>query len=76
MPRTIFDDSGTNHFYDQIAWFSESDGTPLLDGIVYSQRAGSFDIIPHLMTGLTKNEISWRISYHYLLWAEFRLFLR
>ncbi|WP_258064579.1 endonuclease/exonuclease/phosphatase family protein [Arthrobacter sp. ZGTC131] len=34
VPRTIFDDSGANHFYDQIAWFSEPDGTPLLDGIV------------------------------------------
>jgi hypothetical protein len=34
------------------------DGTPLLDGIAYNQRAGSFDFIPHFMTGLTKNEIS------------------
>jgi hypothetical protein len=60
-------------FYDQIAWFSEPDGTPLLDGIAYNQRAGSFDFIPHVLTGLTKNEISWRISDHYPLWAEFRL---
>lgn len=73
MPRTIFDDSGASNVYDQIAWFSEADGTPLLDGIVYNQRAGSFDFIPHIMTGLTKNEISWRVSDHYPLWAEFRL---
>ena len=73
VPRTIFDDSGANNFYDQIAWFSEADGTPLLDGIAYNQRAGSFDFIPHVMTGLTKNEISWRVSDHYPLWAEFRL---
>ncbi|MBT2521734.1 hypothetical protein [Arthrobacter sp. ISL-28] len=46
MPRTIFDDSGASHFYDQIAWFSEPDGTPLLHGIAYNQRAGSFDFIP------------------------------
>ncbi|WP_181038607.1 hypothetical protein [Arthrobacter sp. ZGTC131] len=37
-------------FYDQIAWFSEPDGTPLLDGIAYT------------MTGLTKNEVSWRTT--------------
>jgi hypothetical protein len=73
VPRTIFDDSGENNFYDQIAWFSEPDGTPLLDGVAYNQRAGTFDFIPHVMTGLTKNEVSWRISDHYPLWAEFRL---
>jgi len=25
------------------------------------------------MTGLTHNEVSWRISDHYPLWAEFRI---
>jgi endonuclease/exonuclease/phosphatase family metal-dependent hydrolase len=73
VPRTIFDDDKTRHFYDQIAWFSEPDGTPLLDGLTYTQRAGSFDFIPHIMTSLTLNEISWRISDHYPLWTEFRL---
>jgi hypothetical protein len=53
--RTIFDDDKNRHFYDQIAWFSEPDGTPLLDGLTYTQRAGSFDFIPHIMTGLTRN---------------------
>jgi hypothetical protein len=43
-----------------------------VDGIAYNQRAGSFDFIPHAMTELTKNEISWRISDHYPIWAEFR----
>lgn len=73
MPRTIFDDSGANHFSDQLAWFSEPDGTPLLDGIAYIQQAGSFDFIPHVLTALTKNEFCRRISGHYRLWAEFRL---
>lgn len=73
VPRTIFDDDKTKHFYDQIAWFSEPDGTPLLEGLAYARHAGSFDFIPHIMTGLTRNEISWRISDHYPLWAEFRL---
>jgi hypothetical protein len=30
VPRTIFDDDKTRHFYDQIAWFSEPNGTSLL----------------------------------------------
>nr|WP_104140636.1 endonuclease/exonuclease/phosphatase family protein [Arthrobacter sp. ZGTC131] len=46
VPRTIFDDDNDRHFYDQIAWFSEPDGTPLLRGLTYGQRAGSFDFIP------------------------------
>ncbi|MCU1521326.1 MAG: hypothetical protein JWN19_1711 [Arthrobacter sp.] len=73
VPRTIFDDDKNRPFYDQVAWFSEPDGTPLLDGLTYTQRAGCFDFIPHIMTGLTRNEISWRISDHYPLWSEFRL---
>ena len=28
-PQTIFDDDKTRHYYDQIAWFSTSDGTPI-----------------------------------------------
>ena len=62
VPRTIFDNDKNRHFYDQIAWFSEADGNSLLQGMVYSQRAGHFDFIPHVMTNLSKNEISWRIS--------------
>ena len=30
VPRTIFDNDKTSHFYDQIAWFSAPDGTSLL----------------------------------------------
>ncbi len=41
--------------------------------MTYTGHAGSFDFIPHLMTGLTRNEISWRISDHYPLWTEFQL---
>jgi exonuclease III len=73
VPRTIFDDDRDRHFYDQIAWFSEPDGTPLLEDIKYNARAGSFDFLPHIMTGLTRNEVSWRISDHYPLWTEFRI---
>lgn len=73
VPRTIFDDDNNKHFYDQIAWFSEPDGTSLLKGLTYGQRAGSFDFVPHVFPGLSRNEVSWRISDHYPLWCEFRL---
>lgn len=73
VPRTIFDDDRTRHFYDQIAWFSEPDGTSLLQGLAYGQRAGSFDFIPHVLSDLTRSEVSWRISDHYPFWCEFLL---
>ncbi|GAA1115566.1 hypothetical protein GCM10009582_11150 [Arthrobacter flavus] len=73
VPRTIFDASGANHFYDQIAWFSEPDGTSLLESMTYTGRAGHFDFLPHLYPDLTRNEVSWRISDHYPLWAEFTI---
>lgn len=73
VPRTIFDNDKTRHFYDQIAWFSKPDGTSLLQGLTYGQRAGSFDFIPHAFRALSRNEVSWRISDHYPLWCEFLL---
>lgn len=73
VPRTIFDNDNTRHFYDQIAWFSKADGTSLLQGLTYGQRAGSFDFIPHVFRELTRSEVSWRISDHYPLWCEFLL---
>ncbi|HSN37946.1 MAG TPA: hypothetical protein VLT34_16490 [Arthrobacter sp.] len=73
VPRTIFDDDKTRHFYDQLAWFSKPDGTSLLRGLAYGQQAGSSDFIPHVHRGLTRNEVSWRISDHYPPWCEFLL---
>ncbi|MGM9474236.1 endonuclease/exonuclease/phosphatase family protein [Pseudarthrobacter sp. YS3] len=73
VPRTIFDDDKTKHFYDQLAWFSKPDGTSLLQGLTYGQRAGTFDFIPHVYRGLTRSEVSWRISDHFPLWCEFLL---
>ncbi|MGK8486837.1 endonuclease/exonuclease/phosphatase family protein [Nocardia asiatica] len=72
VPRTIFDNDNTNHFYDQIAWFSNPDGTSLLTSLTYTGRAGSFDFLPHCYPGLTRNDVSWRISDHYPLWIELR----
>jgi endonuclease/exonuclease/phosphatase family metal-dependent hydrolase len=73
VPRTIFDNDRTRHFYDQIAWFSDTSrpGPPsLLDGLTYTRRGGSFDFVPHVLRELTPRELSWRISDHYPLWVE------
>jgi hypothetical protein len=67
VPRTIFYDDKNKHFYDQIAWFSKPDGTSLLKGLAYGERAGTFDFIPHVFRGLSRSEVSWRISDHYPL---------
>lgn len=71
VPRTIFHNDGDENFYDQIAWFSNPMGESLLRELEYSGHAGSFDFVPHVYPLLTKNELSWRISDHYPLWAEF-----
>ncbi|MHA7294327.1 endonuclease/exonuclease/phosphatase family protein [Arthrobacter sp. HLT1-21] len=73
VPRTIFDDDNSKNFYDQIAWFSEPDGTTMLQSLTYTGKAGHIGFLPLVLTGLTKNEVSWRISDHYPLWTEFRL---
>ena len=72
VPRTIFDDDNTRHFYDQLARVSQPDGTSLLKVLTYGQRAGTFDFIPHVYRGFTCSEVSSRISDHYPLWCEFR----
>jgi hypothetical protein len=74
VPRTIFADPGKPHlnkFYDQIAWFTGGNGLPALS-LRYS-RGGFFDFTKAALStrGLTKAQLSWRISDHYPLWAEF-----
>ena len=74
VPRTIFNDDSSRHFYDQIAWFSDptEPGLPsMLEGMHYTRRGGGFDFLPHALQHLTKNQVSWRISDHYPLWVEF-----
>ena len=73
--RTIFDDpsdSSLENFYDQIAWFN-TDHRALLN--MQFADAGGFDFLPFVYTGqgLSKNSISFRISDHYPLWAEFQI---
>jgi endonuclease/exonuclease/phosphatase family metal-dependent hydrolase len=70
VPRTIF---GTGKgFYDQIAWFSGPDGTPLLT-LAPTGRAGGFDFVPHVYPELDRRAVSWRLSDHMPLWCEFNL---
>jgi len=73
-PRTIFDaGSNTQHFYDQIAWFTGENNSPILS--MQFLNAGYFDFMETALKGLglSKNSLSWRISDHYPLWAEFSL---
>ncbi len=70
VTRSIFDET---KFYDHIAWYKEttnSENSPLK----YLQ-GGNFDFVPHVLKrrGLTKQQLSWHISDHYPLWAEFSL---
>lgn len=75
VPRTVFSDpdaADTDKFYDQIAWFVR--GREALIDLTFAS-AGGFDFLPYFYrdTDLSKNSISWRISDHYPLWAEFTL---
>jgi endonuclease/exonuclease/phosphatase family metal-dependent hydrolase len=74
VPRTIFSDPDNPHlnkFYDQIAWFTGRNDLPALS-LRYS-RGGYFDFTQAALASreLTKVQLSWRISDHYPLWAEF-----
>jgi endonuclease/exonuclease/phosphatase family metal-dependent hydrolase len=74
VPRSIFSDaSDTGKFYDQIAWFTGEKGSPALS-MEYCD-AGYFDFTKVALKSLslTKQELSWRMSDHYPLWAEFSL---
>ena len=73
VPRTIFADQEDplEKHYDQIAWFTGDANVPALS-LTYL-RGGHFDFADIVMRsrGLTNNQLSFRISDHYPLWAEF-----
>jgi endonuclease/exonuclease/phosphatase family metal-dependent hydrolase len=76
IPRTIFSNPNkpdTDKFYDQVAWFTGDDNTPALS-LKYS-RGGTFDFTKVALKSLnlTKSQLSYRISDHYPLWAEFQV---
>jgi endonuclease/exonuclease/phosphatase family metal-dependent hydrolase len=65
IDRTVFKKSYT--FYDQIAWFEGELSMPYVRGGVYDFRNTMM-----LDRGYTEAELSWGISDHFPLWAEFR----
>lgn len=68
VTRSIFDET---KFYDHIAWFNNDNGLSKLS-LKYI-RGGNYDFVDKTIykEPLTKHELSWRISDHYPLWAEF-----
>ena len=71
LSRSIFDES---KYYDQIAWFNTADKKrPKLS--LEFMGAGNYDFVNTAMVnrGLTKQKLSYMISDHYPLWANFRL---
>jgi len=73
LRRTIFDDPGKEHHFDQVAWFTGEDGSgPRLEPpLRYDRQAGNFDFVPVLLKSMSTVELSWRISDHYPLWVGF-----
>lgn len=71
-PRSIFSKPGSDptldKYYDQIAWFQTGKAELSMELV----SAGSFDFVPHLFSELTKQSLSFRLSDHYPLWAEFK----
>jgi len=69
--RSVFGKGSSGAAYDQIAWFEESRASRPLS--LSFRRGGSFDFRDHALPsrGLTLTQLSWRISDHLPLWAEF-----
>jgi len=68
VTRSIFDET---KFYDQIAWFKDSNGTPRLD--LKFKNGGSYNFTSQVLKNrnISKTQVSWMISDHFPLWAEF-----
>lgn len=69
VKRTVYDNS--TKFYDQIAWFENNKSVPQIS-LKYAQ-GGSFDFGQYVLKNrnLKPGKLSWRISDHLPLWAEF-----
>lgn len=70
VTRSIFN---TTKYYDQIAWFNNSKNIPNLS--LNFIQGGNFDFVPTALANrnLTKRSLSYVLSDHYPLWAEFEL---
>ncbi|WP_411830987.1 endonuclease/exonuclease/phosphatase family protein [Mariniflexile sp. AS56] len=70
VTRSIFD---TSKYYDQIAWFNSQTNGPKLS--MEFLNGGNYDFVPFALKNrrLTNHSLSWLISDHYPLWAEFKI---
>lgn len=76
VPRTLFSDPDRpdqGSFYDQIAWFTNAKGQQQIHARF--RQAGHVDFTPFVYTDqkMTRLALSYRISDHFPLWAEFAL---
>jgi len=73
VPRTVTNDNpGLEKFYDQIAWFTSGRTRQLTMEFI---KAGGFNFTPYLFQNapsLTPTQMSWYVSDHLPLWAEFK----
>jgi len=70
VTRSIFDET---KYYDQIAWFNGNNGVPELS--MKFLNGGNYDFVGKVLQNrtLTKHQLSFHMSDHYPLWAEFGL---
>lgn len=70
VTRSIFNET---KYYDQVAWFNGADGLPKLS--MKFLQGGNYDFVGKVLTdrNLSKLQLSWCISDHYPLWAEFSI---
>lgn len=74
VPRTIFTDPAKPRaLYDQIAWFKSASGVKKLAMDYVS--AEYVDFVPHVYQdqSFTQQSISFQVSDHFPLWAEFEI---
>ncbi len=74
VPRTLFSDPdkpNQGSFYDQIAWFQTAKGEQKIHA--QFRTAGHVDFTPFVYTDqkMTRQSVSYRVSDHFPLWAEF-----
>lgn len=70
ITRSIFN---ATKYYDQIAWFNSQGNGPKLS--MEFINGGNYDFVPYALANrnLNKQSLSWLISDHYPLWAEFKV---
>jgi endonuclease/exonuclease/phosphatase family metal-dependent hydrolase len=72
LSRTIYDHPGKEHYYDQIAWFTEKGRAKLTLDYEGKGHADRFEWTRCLLTDIDDNDRkAARISDHYPLWTEF-----